>query len=102
MFRMCSDTLVRVLLAQVAQSVADPAFEQIDQPALRPLPATPYVFATWKKVRVHIDYHVEIDGEHFYDGGLVNSVPVDRAIEPVLLIQSGLLVLPGKCISVDL
>lgn len=24
---------------------------------------------------------VEIDGEHFYDGGLVNSVPVDRAIE---------------------
>jgi transposase len=41
------------------------AFEQIDQPALRPLPATPYVFATWKKVRVHIDYHVEIDG-HYY------------------------------------
>jgi NTE family protein len=24
---------------------------------------------------------VEVDGEHFYDGGLVNSVPVDRAIE---------------------
>lgn len=24
---------------------------------------------------------VEINGEHFYDGGLVNSVPVDRAIE---------------------
>jgi NTE family protein len=24
---------------------------------------------------------VEIDGEHFYDGGLVNSVPLDRAIE---------------------
>lgn len=23
---------------------------------------------------------VEIDGEHYYDGGLVNSVPVDRAI----------------------
>ena len=41
------------------------AFEQIDQPALRPLPATPYVFATWKKVRVHIDYHVEVDG-HYY------------------------------------
>lgn len=41
------------------------AFEQIDQPVLRPLPATPYVFATWKKVRVHIDYHVEVDG-HYY------------------------------------
>ena len=24
---------------------------------------------------------VEIDGEHFYDGGLVNSVPLDRAVE---------------------
>lgn len=41
------------------------AFEQIDQPALRPLPPAPYVYATWKKVRVHIDYHVEVDG-HYY------------------------------------
>lgn len=24
---------------------------------------------------------VEIDGEHFYDGGIVNSIPIDRAIE---------------------
>ncbi len=24
---------------------------------------------------------IEIDGEHFYDGGLVNSIPIDRAIE---------------------
>ena len=24
---------------------------------------------------------IEIDGEHYYDGGLVNSVPVDRALE---------------------
>jgi len=24
---------------------------------------------------------IEIEGEHFYDGGLVNSVPVDRAVE---------------------
>jgi transposase len=41
------------------------AFEQLDQPALRPLPAVPYVYAIWKKVRVHIDYHVELDG-HYY------------------------------------
>jgi transposase len=41
------------------------AFEAIDRPALRPLPATPYVYATWKRVRVHIDYHVEVDG-HYY------------------------------------
>ncbi len=24
---------------------------------------------------------VEIDGEHFYDGGLVNSIPIDRALD---------------------
>lgn len=24
---------------------------------------------------------VEINGEHFYDGGLVNSIPIDRAVE---------------------
>ncbi|MGB7552169.1 MAG: IS21 family transposase [Chromatiaceae bacterium] len=41
------------------------AFETIDRPALRPLPALPYVYATWKQVRVNIDYHVEVDG-HYY------------------------------------
>ena len=40
-------------------------FEQLDRPALRPLPAERYVFAEWKKVRVNIDYHVEVDG-HYY------------------------------------
>ena len=40
-------------------------FEQLDRPALRPLPAERYVFAQWKKVRVNIDYHVEVDG-HYY------------------------------------
>ncbi len=41
------------------------AFETIDQPALQPLPEHPYVYAEWKKMRVHIDYHVEVDG-HYY------------------------------------
>jgi transposase len=41
------------------------AFATLDQPVLRPLPATPYMFATWKRVRVRIDYHVEVDG-HYY------------------------------------
>ncbi len=41
------------------------AFESLDRPALQPLPAVPYEFARWKKVRVNIDYHVEIDG-HYY------------------------------------
>ena len=41
------------------------AFEALDQPVLKPLPATAYEFAGWKKVRVNIDYHVEVEG-HYY------------------------------------
>jgi transposase len=41
------------------------AFAEIDRPALQPLPAQPYEFAEWKKVRVHIDYHIEFD-LHYY------------------------------------
>lgn len=40
-------------------------FEQLDRPALQPLPSTPYPYAEWKKARVHIDYHLEVDG-HYY------------------------------------
>ncbi|MFN2123618.1 MAG: IS21 family transposase [Candidatus Promineifilaceae bacterium] len=40
-------------------------FETLDKPALKPLPATRYQFAQWKKARVNIDYHVEID-RHYY------------------------------------
>lgn len=40
-------------------------FEKIDRPALRPLPAEPYAVVEWKKVKVNIDYHVDID-RHFY------------------------------------
>lgn len=40
-------------------------FEQLDRPALQPLPAEPYVYAEWKQARVHIDYHVAVDG-HYY------------------------------------
>ncbi|QSV44413.1 IS21 family transposase [Geobacter benzoatilyticus] len=40
-------------------------FEEIDLPAMLPLPETPYEYAQWKKARVHIDYHVELEG-HFY------------------------------------
>jgi transposase len=40
-------------------------FERLDRPALRPLPGDKFAFAEWKKVRVNIDYHVEVD-HHFY------------------------------------
>jgi len=40
-------------------------FKSQEQTALKPLPLTPYDYAEWKVVRVHIDYHVEIEG-HYY------------------------------------
>jgi len=41
------------------------AFESLERLALRPLPPAPYDDAEWKLVRVHIDYHVEIE-RHYY------------------------------------
>lgn len=40
-------------------------FETLEQPVLKPLPARPYELAVWKKARVHLDYHVQVD-YHFY------------------------------------
>jgi transposase len=40
-------------------------FEQLDRPVLQALPAQQYVFATWKKARVNIDYHIEVE-RHYY------------------------------------
>jgi transposase len=55
-------------------------FERIDRPALQPLPAQPYEYAQWRRCRVGLDYHVEIDG-HFY------SVPF-RLLREVLEARS--------------
>jgi len=35
--------------------------EEIDRPALKPLPIEPYVFCEWRTCRVGINYHVEAD-----------------------------------------
>jgi transposase len=40
-------------------------FEELDRPALRPLPRERFVYADWKRVRAHIDYHVTIDAHHY-------------------------------------
>jgi len=40
-------------------------FEELDKPALKPLPAHRYEYAEFRKVRVNIDYHVEVHG-HYY------------------------------------
>jgi transposase len=41
------------------------AFEALDRPALRPLPATIFEMCLWKKARVGIDYHVALE-RHYY------------------------------------
>ena len=40
-------------------------FATIDKPALKPLPQEPYEYAEWKKARVSVDYHIEVD-RHYY------------------------------------
>jgi len=40
-------------------------FEELDKPALSPLPERPYEFALWKKARVHIDYHVSFEKRYY-------------------------------------
>ena len=50
-------------------------YESLDRPALKPLPVESYVYAEWKKARVYVDYHVEVEG-HYY------SVPYQIVTEP--------------------
>lgn len=40
-------------------------FASLDAPALRPLPSVRYEYARYKTVRVHVDYHVEIDRHRY-------------------------------------
>ena len=36
-------------------------FEDLDRPALKPLPAQRYEYAEWRKARVNIDYHIQVE-----------------------------------------
>lgn len=40
-------------------------FEEIDKPALKELPRQHFEFAQWRKAKVHIDYHIQLE-KHFY------------------------------------
>lgn len=61
-------------------------FETLDRPALRPLPATPYALAEWRKVRPGLDYHVDV-GRHYYSvpytlaGRQLEARLTERAVE---------------------
>lgn len=51
-------------------------FEQVDRPALNPLPTQPFVFGYWKQAKVNLDYHIEVE-RHYY------SVPYWFVSRPV-------------------
>jgi len=66
------NTAIRPLLAELNERAFQrlpgsrrSVFEALDRPAMRALPATPYVFAEWKERMVAFDYHVDID-RHYY------------------------------------
>jgi len=52
-------------------------FDLLDYPVMRVLPAVPYEDAEWKRARVSIDCHIEVD-HHFYS---VPSALVRRDVE---------------------
>jgi len=51
-------------------------FGRLERPVLKPLPSEPFIFGEWKKARVNIDYHIEIE-RHYY------SVPFNLVHEQV-------------------
>jgi transposase len=40
-------------------------FTEIEKPVLRPLPSERFVIASWKKAKVHIDYHVPVEKTYY-------------------------------------
>jgi len=64
-------------------------FLELDQPALRPLPAERYEFATWRRAKVNIDYHVEVE-QHYYSvpyqlAGQVVEVRVTNSVVEIFM-----------------
>lgn len=56
------------------------AFENVDRPAMRPLPSTRYELADWKDAKVNIDYHVDYDGRLYsVDHTLIGATVEIRA-----------------------
>ncbi len=52
-------------------------FVREELPLMKALPGTPYDFGIWRKARVHMDYHVDVD-RHFYS---VPHLLVGQAVE---------------------
>jgi transposase len=66
-------------------------FEELDQPALRPLPARRYELGEWSVAKANIDYHVQVDW-HFYSVPYAltqHQVEVRLAAHTVELLHKG-------------
>jgi transposase len=61
------------------------AFEQLDAPVLRPLPAERFKLSRWKTAKVNIDYHVEFDGHYYSVPHRLVGAHLDLRITGVLL-----------------
>lgn len=81
--------LLAVLNARPFQKRQDSrqiVFDTVERAALSPLPAAPYEHATWKKAKVHLDYHIELDRRcysvpHGLVGKTVEVRITDTAVE---------------------
>ena len=70
-------------------------FDELDRPALTPLPDQPYEYAEWKRCRVNLDYHVEI-AKHYY------SVPhnfLRQEVEARITVKTVEIFLRGKRVA---
>ncbi len=62
--RECLERLNTRTMRRIGKSRRE-IFETLDRPSALVLPPKPYEYAEWRKARVNIDYHIEVDG-HFY------------------------------------
>ena len=51
-------------MAAIGKSRYD-LFCELDKPALHPLPDERYVITAWKKAKIHIDYHVDVEKTYY-------------------------------------
>ncbi len=60
-------------------------YEQLDRPALQPLPAHPYEWCDWRHARVNIDYHIEVHGHYYSVPHRLVREAVDVRLTPTMV-----------------
>jgi transposase len=60
-------------------------FTELDKPALQPLPRTSWVPTEWKRLKVHIDYHIEVSHYYFSVPYQLIGETLDVKVTPTLV-----------------